>query len=225
VKNKTPLTKKESKFGGRALGEHRRKALTYYGFDPQDLTVWRHKWFRLVQRSRAEDKECTLTFIDYISLAKAAGLTSPDQIGRSQGQYQMGRLGDTGGYILGNCRFITMQQNQDERKQNGGTAIAVEKAAKIRRGQTKENNKSIRSMAKKLNGRTADEYDYLRVAGLRRGKRFRVVSPTGIVYKGDSLNAFCKEHNLSQASMSLVCRGKKNQYFGWTGKYLKKKPI
>ncbi|USE39519.1 hypothetical protein [Endozoicomonas sp. SCSIO W0465] len=43
-----------------------------------------------------------------------AGLSHPKQIGLASNDYQLGRIGDTGGYVMGNCRFITQKQNKKE---------------------------------------------------------------------------------------------------------------
>lgn len=199
----------------------RERLLERYGLDPAEYPRWRQKWNNLhTGCTKLGDRECALTFGQYVKLARNAGLTSADQIGRSRGQYQLARHGDRGDYVIGNCRFITMEQNQRERLYNGGTAVAVEKAARIRRGQTKTNNASIASMSKKLAGRTSDTHDYLRVAGLKRGKPFVLKSPDGKVYTGMSLNAFCKEHGLAQCSMQAVVSGRWAQCRGWTGHYI-----
>lgn len=50
-------------------------------------------------------------------------------------------------------------------------------------------------------------------------KRFRIVSPSGVVYNGSNLYAFCGEHSLDQGSMAAVCRGKYKQHKGWKGCY------
>jgi hypothetical protein len=39
------------------------------------------------------------------------------QIGKSSSDYCLARLGDTGPYALGNCRFITVAENLREKKE------------------------------------------------------------------------------------------------------------
>lgn len=201
------------------VADYRKEFLKMVGLDTNDYLKWRNKWKTLRQSAIKNGRASFLEFNQYINLAVKAGLTSPSQIGRSRGQFQMARRGDAGDYYLGNCRFITMEQNQHERFLNGGCAIAVEKAAKIRRGQTKENNRSIRRMARKLENRTAETHPYLKEAGIKRGRSYIIKSPTGKIYLGKGLNSFCKEHNLSQPSMQQLCSGKFKQLKGWTGRY------
>jgi hypothetical protein len=69
-----------------------------------------------------------LSLEQYIRMAEDAGI-GPEQIGRRRGEYCVGRLGDQGGYFVGNCRFITVEQNHKEKVQNGGHARA---SAKVR---------------------------------------------------------------------------------------------
>ena len=38
-----------------------------------------------------------------------------EQIGKGRGQYALARIGDTGPYAIGNCRFVTMEENIKER--------------------------------------------------------------------------------------------------------------
>lgn len=215
-----PLSKSEKGLNNRELGAYRRSVLDRLGFDPDDLHDWRLKWNNFCKFKIVKDIENEITFPLYMAKAKTAGLTSPSDIGQHRGQYQMGRKTDRGPYTKASCRFITVEQNQKERKLNGGTAIAIEKAARVRRGQTKETDEHIESMAKKLSGRTTDSHAYLVEAGKKRGRAFVVYSPRGKKYFGQSLNAFCKEHDLGQASMSLLCRGLRDEYKGWTGSYV-----
>ena len=52
--------------------------------------------------------------LDIIQLLEEAGIT-PDQVGKHRGDYCLARYGDKGKYQLGNCRFITMEENIAER--------------------------------------------------------------------------------------------------------------
>lgn len=90
---------------------HRRAFLSSKGLDPEDATLWGVKWVQL---------KPDMSFESYIDLALEAGITEPGMIGCGAGQYQMGRYGDKGDYRVGNCRFITKEQNTSERLDNGG---------------------------------------------------------------------------------------------------------
>lgn len=201
------------------LQQYRKRALKAFGLRPIDLKGWRGKWITFCKFAEQRTSINELHFPLYVLKASEAGLRRPSQIGRARDQYQLGRIGDTGGYTRNSCRFITAFQNQQERKVNGGTARAVEKAARVRRGQTKEKHAHIAAMAEKLAGRTMQEHAYLAEAGLKRGRAYRVISPTGKTYTGQSLNALCKSAGLNQSAMSLLCRGKIETYKGWKGEY------
>lgn len=97
------------------------------GLDPKDAEDWHKKYSYLRLNSKGK-REFKLTFEEYISLAVEAGLTSPSQIGLESHKYQMGRIGDQGGYTWGNCRFITGLENKRElamfrKKQNPFTYV------------------------------------------------------------------------------------------------------
>lgn len=63
-----------------------------------------------------EGVQCLLTFEEFCSLVKQAGLTS-SKLGFSGGQkYVLARFNDEGDYTFSNCRFVTQQQNATERK-------------------------------------------------------------------------------------------------------------
>lgn len=55
-------------------------------------------------------------------MAFKAGLVKPSDIGNTPGTYQLGRIGDTGIYKEGSCRFITFEDNRSEMDSNGGSA-------------------------------------------------------------------------------------------------------
>lgn len=216
--SKCPLSKNERGLNNRELGNYRRSVLERHDYDPDDLAEWRLKWSNFC-KNKVDGVENEITFPLYVAKARKAGLASYRDIGQHPGQYQMGRKTDRGPYTKTSCRFILMQQNQEERKLNGGTAIAVEKAARVRRGQTKENSDSIASMAEKLEGRTADTHRYLKIAARKKGRSFEVFSPSGRRYAGKGLNTLCTRLGLNQAGMSLLCRGEKQSFNGWTGSY------
>jgi hypothetical protein len=198
----------------------RENFLCEYGFHIFDYPKWKNKWSNHVKQARLKGIESHISFEDYVSLAKEAGLTSVHQIGQHAGQYQLGRFTDRGNYHRDSCRFITVQKNQDERKLNGGTAVAVEKAAQKRRGQTKHTNEGLRKMAETISGRDLAEYPHLSVSGLKRGKPFELTSPDGVKHIGVSLYRWCKENGMSQATMNCLLRDPLKSYKGWTGRYL-----
>ena len=51
---------------------------------------------------------------DVYWLLYMAGITV-EQIGKGREDYQLSRFNDSGPYAIGNCRFITMLENQRER--------------------------------------------------------------------------------------------------------------
>ena len=58
------------------------------------------------------DHKITMDTLD--TLLEEAGIEF-EQIGRHRGDYHLSRYNDTGPYALGNCRFITMEENLAER--------------------------------------------------------------------------------------------------------------
>lgn len=103
------------------------------GFDVEDLPEWRKKFKNLRDNAKLRGAKCLLSFRQYMSLAKRAGLESPDEVGKFSGQYCVGRKGDRGDYVWGNCRFITKEQNLMEREENGGNAEIGRKNSAIAR--------------------------------------------------------------------------------------------
>ncbi|AIW03111.1 HNH endonuclease [Proteus phage PM 85] len=47
-------------------------------------------------------------------------------------------------------------------------------------------------------------------------KKFKAVSPDGVVFEGIGLNSFCKEHNLDSAALARTSTGKQRTHKGWT---------
>lgn len=172
--------------------------LSSIGLNPDDYKEWRHKWKAVASSNR---KECFLTFEQYVQLAVDAGLTKPEQIGKSIDSYHLGRIGDVGPYAIGNCRFILHSQNLAEQKANGGKAVAMKRSADTRRGRTKET------------------HDYSGVIEAQK-KHFLLTSPEGIEYAGSNLSDFCKANDLLQGNMAAVCRGERSHHRGWTGYYI-----
>jgi hypothetical protein len=78
-----------------------------------------HKFIRKCQKKLAASIRRNigyyLTYDDVYNMLKDAGLKSSNW-GCKKGQYVIGRYNDTGDYKVGNCRFITTEENSKERK-------------------------------------------------------------------------------------------------------------
>lgn len=110
--------------------EQRKLFLLSINLNPEDLVIWQNKWGGLKCTSAIRKTEFLLSFEDYVTIAAESGLSSPNSIGRGLDKYGMGRLGDVGPYVIGNCRFITNAQNIQERNENGGTERRTKKLSK-----------------------------------------------------------------------------------------------
>jgi hypothetical protein len=176
------------------------------GYDPAEVKIWARKWRSLISGANKKACKCLLSFEEYIKLAYEAGVKQPSEIGKSIGSYQMGRLGDQGDYVVGNCRFIKMSQNLAERAENGGNARTAEAMRKRMTGVRKETHPGVASMAKKITERNS--------------KRFKAVSPTGVVYDGENLKEFSLKQGLNPIAMYQVCSGKYKQHKGWKVEYI-----
>jgi hypothetical protein len=150
-----------------------------------------------------------------MKLAKRAKLTRPDDIGKAPHHYAMARKGDAGDYEVGNCRFITVEQNTWEKTVNGGSYVAAEKL----RGRTKENDPSVARSAEKLRGRTKSTHVGYQIVSEARSKPFAVLSPRGKKYVGRNVKEFAAKHGLNQSELSKVFRGAVAHHKGWTGYY------
>lgn len=199
--------------------------LSNVGFEssPEKAAKWRTKWNNLRGSSKARGIQCTLTLDQYVKLAKKANIKSPAQVGKKKGCYQLGRIGDKGGYTLGNCRFITVEQNQKEKVLNGGSARAGKKSSVILSGRTKNTHPYLMRMAEKISVISAartKENDEGRIRQAEKiSKSFRIVSPSGRIYDGKNLKLFCREHGLRSVIMSRVCNGYRFHHKGWVGEY------
>ena len=167
------------------------------GLSTADAKLWRSKWFNLKRSAPSRGVECILTLKQYILLAKKAGITASD-IGCHRGQYHMSRIGDTGDYAPGNCRFLPQEENLEERRINGG----LEAIAESRIGKTKQNDRSVYRQSRKIS------------------KCFVVTSPKGRTYRGLNLQEFCVKKDLNARMMYRVCSGGRPHYRGWTGEYV-----
>ena len=102
-----------------AMMQGRRDHLKKIGLDPFEVQMWSKNWSNLKSGAKRVGRVCTLTFEEYTDLAQMAGMTKAEQVDkRNDDDYQMGRIGDRGDYVWGNCRFITKRQNLTERWEN-----------------------------------------------------------------------------------------------------------
>lgn len=173
-----------------------------YGYLEEASQGFYLKWIRLRYSGKARGCKVLLTFDQYLKLAAKAKLKSPDEIGKAKHLYQMGRVGDTGDYIWGNCRFITQQQNQNEMTINGGRRLGDLKRSMSLKGRTKETHPYINKQAQKIS------------------RSFVAVSPSGKKYRSRNVRAFEREHGLT--GFDAVLRGKCSHRKGWTGYYVDK---
>jgi hypothetical protein len=203
--------------------EEKEVILIELGLDPGDARQWAEKRQTLKRNTASKPYKCLLTFEQYVRLAVEAGLSSPSQVGRVRGSYQMARLGDIGNYEVGNCRFILQSENIAEKKVNGGTARAAEKKT----GRTKETCPGLASISRKASermlGRRKETHPSVASQAEKISKHFRIISPSGEVFIGKNLEEFCKTHGIvSRGQMSKVCNQKKVAHMGWTGRYITK---
>jgi len=93
----------------------------------------KQRWFNKSVNSLKEGISFNLSFEEFCDLVKNANLVSSD-LGFSGGKkFVLARYGDTGGYVYGNCRFITQSENALEKKKTDkmveGCRVNVKKAA------------------------------------------------------------------------------------------------
>lgn len=77
---------------------------------------------------------------------------------------------------------------------------------------TEETKQRISATAKMKGPRSPED-------ALKWSKWFVVVSPAGEEYVIQNLNAFCREHNLTNSNMTNVAKGKYKHHKGWTCRY------
>lgn len=84
-------------------------------FKPKDEEerIKRTKFKTKIYQSPGRGIEFKLSFEEYCNLIDEAGITVYD-IGIGADDYCLGRIGDKGAYEVGNCRFITNEQNRLE---------------------------------------------------------------------------------------------------------------
>jgi hypothetical protein len=219
----------------RKYSESDRKAITVeLGFKEKHADTFHRKWKTIKGHAAQRNIEFCLSYKQYVKLAAKAGLTNPGQIGPANGQYVVGRVGDSGPYKVGNCRFIPREQNQEEAyesiREAASRRVGITKAvnpnlrngreghtkethttlrhfSKIRTGLTKETTAWLAESSRKQHGRTKDTHKYLQDKSEAYARKFKAVSPDGTIYKSSNLTEFCKKHGLHKGAMAAVCRG------------------
>jgi|GEM_PF-6072004 len=201
------------------LSNYRKEYIVTLGFQRADFSEWRKKWKALSANATRRGVTCLLSFIDYMNLAKAAGIKHPTQIGLRMDQYQMARPSDSGDYCIGNCRFVLASVNLEEKMLNGGVERSKRKISSALSGRTKELDASKAAASLKLTGRSKLTHEHLALIAYKRSMEFRIIDPDGTVHAGRNLSQFCKDHGLAASSMREVCRGERSNYKGWVGEY------
>jgi hypothetical protein len=206
------------------------KVLSDLGFSLRYVDQWRYKYQNLRVSAYKRGSILYLSFRQYMKLARKAGIQKPSQIGKTPDKYQMSRKGDIGDYVWGNCRFLTMKENLEEKRENGGleraankirgrnkfTDAGYAKVSKAKLGRTKENDLGRLVTSIKLTCRKRPDSDFRNVV-----KSFVVRSPSGKEYRGKYIGRFCSKHGLQQSGMSRTLNGIQSSHKGWTGKYIK----
>ena len=75
-------------------------------------------YLRWIQKTKTPehpyyDVKFLLSDDEVLSLLREAGITW-DDVGRGKGKYQLGRYKDSGHYEIGNCRYISSDENREE---------------------------------------------------------------------------------------------------------------
>lgn len=185
--------------GIKKMTRDRMKAIVMHaGLQGRHAPKWRKKYRDHFNGAWTRGKGSKLSFTNYIQLVIASGLTLPSQIGTHNGDWQLARWTDTGPYTLKSCRFVTAEENREDKEVNGGHAAAGDK----NRGKTKETDEGIARRAASAE------------------KEFILISPECEIFEGQALGAFCRKMKLSFSIMSEVCRGLKDHHRGWLGTYI-----
>lgn len=195
------------KNGSETIMIQRSQFIVSLGYDIKEVRLWSSKWRNLISGANKSGRKCLLSFNEYVTLASEANIGA-NQIGKKPHLYQMGRMGDIGDYVVGNCRFITMKQNLDERAINGGNARLGAALSKRIKGATKHTNAGVASMAIKMRDNNP------------KSKLFVLRSPDGNEYSDSNVTRFCETNGLSVGRIYEILRGTREQFKGWTGEYL-----
>ena len=91
--------------------------------DEETRAIWFY-WKKKRGQAKNVGLPFTLSATDMLGLFTEAGISAAD-IGRGSHQHCLGRYGDTGGYEMGNCRFITAKENREEMTKSGSPPKAL----------------------------------------------------------------------------------------------------
>lgn len=117
----------------------------------------KRRWLNKSINALKEGIDFSLSFEEFCILVKSAGLVS-SELGFSGGKkFVLARYGDAGGYVYGNCRFITQSENALEKKKTEkmveSCRVNVKKAT-LAAQKVLNNNPKIRSSAGKRGAAT-----------------------------------------------------------------------
>lgn len=113
----------------------------------------KQRWLNKSVNSLKEGVSFNLSFEEFCDLVKSANLVS-SELGFSGGKkFVLARYGDTGGYVYGNCRFITQSENAFEKnnteKMKNGSRRNLEEARKASKRVFENNPKILVNAGKK----------------------------------------------------------------------------
>lgn len=113
----------------------------------------KQRWLNKSVNSLKEGVVFDLSFEEFCDLVKNANLVS-SELGFSGGKkFVLARYGDTGGYVYGNCRFITQSENALEKntteKMKNVSRSNLDKARKVSKKLFESNPKILVDAGKK----------------------------------------------------------------------------
>ncbi|KAA1013012.1 hypothetical protein FVF58_09485 [Paraburkholderia panacisoli] len=230
------------KWRGRVLIAEKIKVVEELGFSAELADEWYGKFLKHQNHALDRSIKSLLTFSQYMTKVRDAGISSPAQIGRKRDQFQMGRIGDVGDYEENNCRFITAYQNHCEARANSRFEERGRLDSILLAGQTKHTSERYRKISEALSGRTAETHSYIaknaiasanalrgrtkqndpRMVGIadKLARDFVIRSPGGQMHEGRNLKEHCAAYGLNYGHMAAVLRGKEKHHKGWTGSYV-----
>ena len=186
-----------------------------FGLMLTDTDEWYRKYTGHLSSARKRGLVSNLSFEDYLRKVVTADLEAPGQIGKHNGQYQLGRTGDVGDYENDNCRFITSEQNRQEAVENGRFISAAARRSAL----TKENTEWIRRVAESKIGRTKENDPGRAAQADKLAKEFVLRDPNGVEHRGKNLSEFCQQRGLNPRALYEVFSGRQTHHKGWTGYY------
>ncbi len=127
--------------------------------DVDDDGKLHQKYLNKKINARYEGIDFNLTYDEFAQLVRDANLISSN-LGYTRDNYVLARYGDSGGYEVGNCRFITQLENAHERKL---TSKMIENSKKSARAMS-EHNKRDPDFGRKISEGLAksDRYQQLK---------------------------------------------------------------